>query len=722
MTADVLLTGSNGITMTARAFLDNGAGLSIVSCAVRKTLALRSTGDSVDIDGVGGIAVAGASPLVRVALSSSYKKGWHKDITVAVVPKPARDIPLKQASETKDLSHLQGLVLADRNYDKPGPVDIMLGQDIWDQLFLKGEILGPEGTPSARQTVFGWVVSGLYQPDKPQKAITACAHYVATAQANRVSDDLLSQFWRLEEPPSPKKEFTAEEKRIEKHYEDTHKYISDEKRYMVTLPRTLGELELGDSRGQALNRDRSNEKSLIRRGRYDGFQAVMAEYIELGHAKPVSPQDMLLPTASTYYMPIHSVIKESSTSTKIRAVFDASAATSTKASLNDLLAVGPTIQPSLDQTLLKFRLYPIAISGDISKMYREILLSPSDRSLHRFLWRASPSEAWVDYEMLRVTFGVTASPYVAIKTLQQASKDFGKDHPEAQHHIENSFYVDDFFAGAATPEKAITLRKEISAILSKAGFTIKKWRSSSTKVIKSIPSELLELLPAQELVDAHSAHYPKALGLIWDSRKDKMATQVDLPAVYSSTKRGVVSDVAKTFDILGWLSPVILVMKLLYRKLWQLNLDWDQEVPEDIKQQHKEWRENLYLLAEIRLPRYYFTSSNPRNITLQGFSDASKDAFSAVVYIRATYASGPPSSTLVMSKTRVAPLDGRSIPELELCGAHLLAKILTTTSQALDISVDNIRAYLLRDSLTWAQPVRPQQWCEERREHYQGHT
>ena len=53
------------------------------------------------------------------------------------------------------------------------------------------------------------------------------------------------------------------------------------------------------------------------------------------------------------HMPIHSVIKESSTSTKIRAVFDASAATSTKASLNDLLSVGPTIQPSRDQTLLK---------------------------------------------------------------------------------------------------------------------------------------------------------------------------------------------------------------------------------------------------------------------------------------------------------------------------------------------------------------------------------
>ena len=693
MTANVLLTGTNGITTTARAFLDNGAGLSIVSCSMRNTLALRSTGDTVEIDGVGGISVAEASPLVRVTLSTNYKKGWQKDITVAVVPKPARDIPLKQASETKDLTHLQGLVLADNQYYKPGPVDIMLGQDIWDQLFLKGEILGPEGTPSARQTVFGWVVSGLYQPDKTSRAVTACAHYVATAQANKVSDDLLYQFFKIEEPPSPKKEFTAEEKRVEKEYEDTHRYVEEDKRYMVTLPRTPGQLQLGESRNQALNRAASNERSLIRRQRYDAFQAVMAEYIDMGHARPVSPQDMSLAPPSIYYMPVHSVIKESSTSTKVRAVFDASAATSTKVSFNDLLAVGPTIQPALDQTLLKFRLYPVAISGDISKMYREILLSPEDRSLHRFVWRATPDNEWTDYEMLRVTFGVTASPYVAIKTLQQAANDFGKGHPEAQSHIKNSFYVDDFFAGAATPQEAIKLRQEVSDILSQAGFTIKKWRSSSSRVLNSVPAELQESIPSQELVDSHSAHYPKALGLVWDSRKDKMAAKIEVPPTYCATKRGVASDVAKTFDVLGWLSPVILCMKLLYRKLWQLGLDWDQEVPNELKEEHKTWRNNLCLLAGIRLPRYYFTSSNPQNVTLQGFSDASKDAFAAVVYIRATYASGPPSIALVISKTKVALLEGRSIPELELCGAHLLAKILVSTTEALELSVEGVRAY-----------------------------
>ena len=105
--------------------------------------------------------------------------------------------------------------------------------------------------------------------------------------------------------------------------------------------------------------------TLIRKQRWPAFQSVMSEYLELGHAKPVSSQDLLAPSSECYYMPVHSVYKETSTSTKVRAVFDASAPSATKVSLNDLLAVGPTIQPSLDQTLLRFRQYPIAISGDI---------------------------------------------------------------------------------------------------------------------------------------------------------------------------------------------------------------------------------------------------------------------------------------------------------------------------------------------------------------------
>ena len=84
---------------------------------------------------------------------------------------------------------------------------------------------------------------------------------------------------------------------------------------------------------------------------------------------------------------MHGVTKESSSTTKLRVVFDAGAHSSTNISLNDILSVGPTLHPTLDQILHKFRTYRIAISGDISKMYREVLLNNSDRQLHRFLWR-----------------------------------------------------------------------------------------------------------------------------------------------------------------------------------------------------------------------------------------------------------------------------------------------------------------------------------------------
>ena len=284
------------------------------------------------------------------------------------------------------------------------------------------------------------------------------------------------------------------------------------------------------------------------------------------------------------------------------------------------------------------------------------------------------------------------SPQVP-KTLQQAAKDFGQDFPNASHHIKTSFYVDDFFAGANTPAEAIKLRTEITSILKKAGFIIKKWRSSSSEVLDSIPEELLEPTPTQELVDLYSASYPKALGLVWGTIQDYMATHVELQSSYSSTKRGVVSDIARTFDVLGWLSPVILNMKLLYRELWVRKLDWDTEVPEDLKLQHQKWRCELPLLTQVRMPRHYFRNQIPVTTALHGFSDASKEAFAAVIYIRASYSSGPPTSMLVVSKTKVAPLDDRSIPELELCGAHLLAKLLTTTSETLKMSKDQLHAY-----------------------------
>ena len=205
-------------------------------------------------------------------------------------------------------------------------------------------------------------------------------------------------------------------------------------------------------------------------------------------------------------------------------------------------------------------------------MYWEVQLAETDRHLHRFLWRPTPTEDVRDYQMNRVTFGVSSLPHLSVRTLQQTALDHGTLSPIASWHVHASFNVDDLLAGADSPEEAIELHKELRSMLAKEGFDLRKWRSSSQEVLAEIEPQLLEKVPTKDLVDKHSSAYPKALGVVWNSSQDTMSTSVNLPTAYSSTKRGIVSDVAKTFDILGWLAPTILQMKVIYQQLWEEKL------------------------------------------------------------------------------------------------------------------------------------------------------
>ena len=120
----------------------------------------------------------------------------------------------------------------------------------------------------------------------------------------------------------------------------------------------------------------------------------MEEYFKLGHAEAVLQQDFEKPPRQVFYLPMHAVRKDSSTTTKIRA----------GVSLNDILMVGPTVHTSLIEALIRFRMHCIALVADISKMYRSVELPPSDRDLHRFIWRNNPDDTLQDFRMTRVTF------------------------------------------------------------------------------------------------------------------------------------------------------------------------------------------------------------------------------------------------------------------------------------------------------------------------------
>ena len=536
---------------------------------------------------------------------------------------------------------------------------------------------------------FGWTILGQFGGSSGTTNIC-----LATQQKEPEQEDgnyLLQCFWKQEEVEPPQPAFSPEELLVQEHYDNNLSYDSMSCRYTVRLPRRKDSPALGDSRTQALQRFKANERLTINKGTYSKFQQVVQEYLDLGHAQPVDLSNTI--SDQPYYLPMHGVIKSSSSTTKLRVVFDASAKTTSGTSLNQTLMEGPTLHPTLENILLRLRSYPIALSGDVSKMYRAVGLHAGDRHLHRFLWRPTPEEHISEYEMTRVTFGVAASPHLAIRTLQQTATDHSSDLM-ASNHIMQSFYVDDLLAGGNSIEEVSKLMTNLCDTLAKGGFKLCKFRSSSSQVLNAIEPSVREELPVQAISDSTDIKHPKALGLIWDPQKDLMSISLNVSGTVIPTKRGIVSDISKTFDILGWMAPSTVCMKILYQKLWIAKIGWDDPAPTHLVHEHASWKNQLSVLSNVEFDRCYFRiNETPLTTQLHGFSDASELAFLAVVYIRSTYSSNPPLVKLVAAKTKVAPLKKITVPRLELCGAQLLAKLLNNISIALSVPASDIYAW-----------------------------
>lgn len=134
----------------------------------------------------------------------------------------------------------------------------------------------------------------------------------------------------------------------------THHAQDTDGRFIVPLLRKPGSARLGETHSQAVKRFLSLERSLHFKGQFEEVNAVMQEYLDLHHAEPVPVADLQKPNELVYYFPIHVMVKESSTTTKIRAVIDASAKSSIEISLNDTLMIGQTVHSSLFDVLLRF--------------------------------------------------------------------------------------------------------------------------------------------------------------------------------------------------------------------------------------------------------------------------------------------------------------------------------------------------------------------------------
>lgn len=141
------------------------------------------------------------------------------------------------------------------------------------------------------------------------------------------------------------------------------------------------------------------------------------------------------------------------------------------------------------------------------------------------------------------------------------------------------------------------------------------------------------------------------------------------------------------FDPLGSLSPIIISAKIMLQNLWLEKVEWDDELSAELNTTWVQFCTDFSNVVDFRIPRHVICI-NAEEIHLHGFSDISEKAYGACIYI-ASSNTNETKCHLLYAKTRVAPLKPLTIPKLELCAAHLLAKLITKVIKAVDISLNS---------------------------------
>ena len=211
--------------------------------------------------------------------------------------------------------------------------------------------------------------------------------------------------------------------------------------------------------------------------------------------------------------------------------------------------------------------------------------------------------------------------------------------------------------------------------------TLAKWGSNSSEVTKVLQWDFADKALDEEFI--------KVLGMYWLASPDCFTFRCAvLPESLYLTKGVVLSLFSRLFDPLGFAAPFIMQAKCLFQELWKLGLQWDQEIPPEFQIQFLRWIDGLKALGQWRIPRSFTGSRwcDIRSMQLHGFGDASPKGYGACVYLQAEMVDGTCCSSLIIAKSRVAPLKQVTLPRLELLGALLCARLLVFARDVLGLS------------------------------------
>lgn len=664
-TAVIEVADIHGVYHQACALLDSGSQRCFITKSFCNLLNVTTSLSNYEVRGVGD-SLLQCSETCNIEIKSRVDSTFKTRITCFVLSQISSTMPaLCQINAQFCIP--DNIRLADPLFFESKSIDILIGADRFWDLLAEGKMRLPTG-PYLQNSKLGWIVSGSVYNTRNTGRIHC--------NFSKSLDSQLRLFWELEELPKLRDTRTQEERMCEDHFIHTTTRDS-EGRFIVRIPFKESPDVLGESYAQAERRFYALEKRLQRSSDYKSlYTNFMQEYLDLGHMSPVSSFE-----SPCYFMPHHGVFREHSTTTKLRVVFDASAASTSGKSLNDLQLVGPPIQGDLISILLRFRQHKFVVCADVEKMFRNCMVAEDQRKFQLILWRNDPSLPLGIYQLNTVTYGTASAPFLSVRCLKQLGVE--ASDPETRRAIMEDFYVDDLLIGHNDRFVLLQLCKDIQTALQAGCFPLRKW-------VYNFQCPDTDLLDRSIEIKSNENISNKTLGLGWNNVSDTFYFNSQFHANDNPvTKRSILSSISQIFDPLGLLSPTVIIAKILLQQLWLLKIGWDDKVPSSIARTWNRFVISLQTLDTIRVPRHAI-GSQPMYMELHVFSDASQAAYGACIYIRTVNIDNTVLVRLLFAKSRVAPLKPVSIPRLELCGALLGSKILDKVRRSLRCEFKNV--------------------------------
>ncbi|XP_064622573.1 uncharacterized protein LOC135484816 [Lineus longissimus] len=636
------------------ALLDSGSNRTFCSKSLLSQLKLEGSRTALSLETLGQSAATDAIEecLQVTPTSRKAKKRSVLDLPrVYAIDSFPNSITGPSQLDIGRWRHLTGV--CDNSVDGKG-VSLLIGQDV-PQAILPLEVRrGRDDEPYAIRTSLGWTLNGPIG-GQPADSTAVCSFIQSLA--------------------SGQPQMSQNDKKVVGMWDKSVSLVDGHYQLNIPFKKTPPELPdnrmMAEKRLQSLGRRLSRDPAL-----HDKYRSGMQDLLDKGFAEPV-PEDEMSQPGSVWYLPHHNVVNPSKPE-KFRIVFDC-AATYAGTSLNDQVFQGPDLMNKLIGVLMRFRECPVAVMGYIQEMFHMVKVKPEFRDALRFLfWKdGDPKKKPQVYRMTVHLFGGVWSPSCCSYALRRTAEDHKDEfHPDTIETVLQDFYADDCLKSVPGVDVAVKLVEELRTLLQLGGFRLTKWSSNSKEVLLSIPVEDRAKTIKDLDLTSDSLPIERALGVQWDTETDTFGLKIHYKEPFF-TRRGLLRITSSMYDPLGLVCPFVLEAKMIFLTECRSDKGWDDEMsPASIKRWQR-WLDGLPKLEEFQVPRCIHPTDfgDITEARLHHFSDGSADAYGAVSYPRLVNSDGAVHCTILMAKSRLAPMTPMTIPRLELSAAVLAVKM-----------------------------------------------